>query len=561
MTTPRPAAPRSIHILHPGPLLLLLLALLLYSYRTYNLAVPTFYGIADEHGYMMTAKRLATHASFAQHQPDPYAFIGETMMQSTTDPTTYYLRQPVGYPLLLAAAYAIGGPDAPFFVNPLLGLALLIAIYIIGRELGAPLMAAIAALVLALHPLVLYYTVTPLSHIPDMAAAAWAIAGALLWRKHPNPWLAAATGALLGLAIMIRYTNLLLALPLAIILLDKAKHVGTRTLARHTALAATATFLFIIPLLIYHSIAFGSPFRTGYSAGGNATSFSLAWFLQHAPAMARILLHPDTGLGLLLLGLAAGLIILALRNRFALALLLAWGGPALLLYTAYYGMPASNTLLYARFALAPLPPLLLLALLWPAFLPKHRPLFQGLTAADAALSIALALYSPFMNAETTKLTNNMLAQYAVGNVVRAEVPPHSVLVADLFTEYFLDYTGGGGDYILYNHAMYEKNLLDARLSDLHHAPHENDPARTKQLCRHSSAGKSDLDLMSTLRERLAHYDDMGTPVYLATHKARAPIWAQALKADLRPLAATPGDGEFIIYRVEFPPEPTTTSRP
>ena len=510
---------------------------------------------------MMTAKRLATHASFAQHQPDPYAFIGETMMQSATDPATYYLRQPIGYPLLLAAAYSVGGPDAPFFINPLLGLALLIAIYIIGRELNAPLMAAIAALVLALHPLVLYYTVTPLSHIPDMAAAAWAIALALLWRKHPNPWLAVATGALLGLAIMIRYTNLLLALPLAIILLDKFKQIPPRTIARHTALAAATTFLFIIPLLIYHTIAYGSPFLTGYSAGGNATSFSLTWFFQHAPAMARILFHPGTGLGLLLLSLAAGLIILALRNRFALALLLAWALPSLLLYTAYYGMPASNTLLYARFALAPLPPLLLLALLWPAFLPHHRKLFQAIAATLAALSIALALYSPFMNAETTKLTNNMLAQYAISNIVRAEVPPHSVLVADLFTEYFLDYTG---DYILFNHAMYEKNLLDTRLADLQHTPHENDPARTQQLATLLGEKKSDADLMNTLRERLIYYDEMGTPVYLFTAKIRAPIWSRDLHATLRPLATTAGDGDLVIYRIDFPSEPTTaptTSRP
>ena len=358
MTTPTREAPTSpsFKIQHPAALALLALALLLFSFRTYNLAVPTFYGIADEHGYMMTAKRLATHASLSQHQPDPYAFIGETMMQSPADPATYYLRQPIGYPLLLAAAYCIGGPDAPFFVNPFLGLALLTAIYIIGRELGAPLMAAIAALVLALHPLLLYYTVTPLSHIPDMAAAAWAIAIALLWRKNPNPWLAAATGTLLALAITIRYTNVLLALPLAIILLDKAKQLSARTLARHAAGAALATFLLLIPLLIYHAIAYGGPFRTGYSAGGNATSFSLTWFFQHAPAMARILLHLGTGLGLLLLPLAAGLIILAMKNRFALALLGAWALPPLLLYTAYYGMPESNTLLYARFALAPLPP-------------------------------------------------------------------------------------------------------------------------------------------------------------------------------------------------------------
>ncbi|MGN6367555.1 MAG: ArnT family glycosyltransferase [Phycisphaerae bacterium] len=555
MTSPSRAVPaRGFQIRHPVPLLLLLAAVLIYSFRAYNLAVPSFYGIADEHGYMMTAKRLATHGAFAQHQPDPYAFIGETMMQSAKDPTVYYLRQPVGYPLLLAAAYWLGGPGGPYFVNPLLGIALLIAVYIIGRELGAPLMGAVAAIVLACHPLVLYYTVTPLSHVPDMADAAWTIALALLWRKHPHAGLAAGIGAFLGLAIMIRYTNVLLALPLAVILLDKMKALPRRQLARHAALAGLLTFLFMIPLLIYHTVAYGSPFRTGYSAGGNATSFSLAWLVQHAPVMAGILFSPGTGLGILLLGLAAGLILLSLRNRFALALLLAWALPSLLLYTAYYGMPQNNILLYARFALASFPPLILLAVLWPAALPKKRPLLTGIAAAIAAISIPFALFSPYISAQLAELNNTMLGEYTIGNLVRAEVPPGSVLLADLFTQYYLDYVG---DYTVYTRDMYANKILAKRLADLQHTPHENDPARTQQMAD-LLGGKDDQQLTRILRDRLARYDAAGTPVYLLTANTRGEAWSQILGARLHPLRASEG-GDFVVYHVIFPP--ATASAP
>src|SRR4051812_18973376 len=103
--------------------ILLALALLYYAATSFFACIPAIHGLADEHGYVTTARQLVLRHSFAQRHEDPYAFIGETFMQSPQDPQTYYLRQPIGYPVLCAAAYAVGGRDAPFFVNPICGIA------------------------------------------------------------------------------------------------------------------------------------------------------------------------------------------------------------------------------------------------------------------------------------------------------------------------------------------------------------------------------------------------------------------------------------------------------
>src|SRR5262249_50979580 len=152
--------------------------------------------------------------------------------------------------------------------------------------------------------------------------------------------------------------------------------------------------------------------------------------------------------------------------------------PPLLLYTAYYGMPQNNVLLYARFALASFPALVLLAMIWPAFLAEGKSAFRTVVALVAGGSIILSSFSPFLNHPIDELNNTMLAAFAIGDVVRRNAPPGSVVVADVFTQYFIDYVG---DYIVYTRDMYSHPLLDNRLADLKRVPHENDPARTEQM--------------------------------------------------------------------------------
>jgi 4-amino-4-deoxy-L-arabinose transferase-like glycosyltransferase len=534
-------------------LVLLIAAMLIFSWRAYDAMVPTFYGLADEHGYLTTAKRLATNGEFVQRQSDPYAFIGETMMQSAGDATAYYLRQPIGYPVLCAVAYFFGGSEAPFAVNPLLGLALIGGVYVVGKELGSRMLGAVAGLVIALHPLVLYYTVMALSHIPDMAAGTWAMAFALMWRRERRVWQAVGGGLLLGAAVMIRYTNVLLLLPLGVVVLQRWHAGGTarRGMLRDVGIAGGVFVVMLVPLAIYQAVAFGGILRTGYSAGGNATSFSWGWLVAHAPAMGAILWQPGMGLNVLLIGAAVGIVVMAVKDRWTLALLLAWAIPPLVVYTAYYGMPARNTVLYARFALCGFVPLILLGTMWSVWMSRGRMKATVSAIILAAAAMGWNVVDPFMAKQLTELNDQMLFTFSTRDLVKKDVPPGSVVLADDFTYYFLDYAG---DYTIYNPAMYRATSVQARLEDLEHSPHEYDPARTRQLAT-LFGGKSNAELAVLLRERLNKAAENGSGVYLVTLQNDVAGWAKLLRARLEPQEAN--ILSLGVYRVTFPETATS----
>jgi hypothetical protein len=399
----------------------------------------------------------------------------------------------------------------------------------------------------ALHPLVLYYTVMALSHIPDMAAGTWAIAFALMWRRERRLWQAVMVGLLLGAAVMIRYTNVLLILPLAVVAAQCgcAKEAKRGAWLRDVGMSAAVFAAMVVPLAIYQAVAFGGVLRTGYSAGGNAMSFSWGWLVAHAPAMGAILWQPGTGLSVLLLSAVAGIGVMAVRGRWALVLLLAWAIPPLVLYTAYYGMPARNTLLYARFALCGFVPLILLGTMWPVWAGRRRVVGTAGVTVIAAMAIGLSALSPFMARQLKELNNQMLFAYSTRDIVRKDVPAGSIVVADDFTYYFLDYVG---DYTIYNPTMFQASAVRERVADLTHSPREFDPARTRQLAA-LFGGKSDGELNALLRSRLRDAVEKGRGVYLVTLEGSAGEWAEELGAKLEPMDADVLSAE--VYRVTF----------
>jgi 4-amino-4-deoxy-L-arabinose transferase-like glycosyltransferase len=522
MKTP-PAEPIHTRI-NVVALVILTLAFALFIVRAYSSFVPSYYGLADEHGYLTTAKRLATTGHFVQHQSDPYAFIGETMMQSPPDPTAYYLRQPPGYPVLLAIAYYFGGPQLPFAVNDLLGLVLILGVYLLGKELSTPVLGAIAALVIAAHTLVLHYTIEPLSHILDMTLAVWTIYAAVWWRREGRLWQAVIVGVLVGLSILTRYLSVLIILPLLLLFLERRREMPLRRWAGHLILAAAVVLLLLIPLLAYQAIAFGSMMKTGYSAGDNATSFSLRWLWEHAPAMGAILISPQFGFSTLLLATAAGIVMLAKHDRPQLWMLLAWGVPPLLLYTAYYGKPTSNMLLYARFALTSFVPLVLLSVVWVAKAGRHIKAAMIFLVMTAGVAVSLNFFNPSMNETYGPKRDDRVYAYSAATIVRQNAPANSLIICDNFTYYFIDYIG---DYVVYNPELFYGRKLQNRLADLDHHPHEFDPVRTLQL-KTLLGGRDDAALDAVLRNQLIAHAKAGGDVYLLTMDLTLQKWMERL---------------------------------
>jgi hypothetical protein len=160
--------------------------------------------------------------------------------------------------------------------------------FLAGSRLGGPLAGAMAAVLIAVSPPVLYQVVQPMNDITT--AALWmGTFTALIHRR------VALAGILCGAALLIR-PNLL---PLAIV---SAGYIAS--IARAEAMSRTARFAlgalpFVAAVLWLNDALYGSPLRTGY---GQAVSlFSVSFIPTNAVRYFRWLVETHTAFPLLAL--------------------------------------------------------------------------------------------------------------------------------------------------------------------------------------------------------------------------------------------------------------------
>jgi hypothetical protein len=153
--------------------------------------------------------------------------------------------------------------------------------YLLGRDAGLPrLWAAAGSAILACSPLFLFIAVQPFS---DVLATLWAEAAVLsAWRARRRPALAWLAGASLGIATLVRPTNLIVILPVLAALAP-----GVASYARLIG----GGMPFAAFVLAYQAWAYGNPLRSGYgdvglAFSGSAVPQSLRHYLTWCPQLA-----------------------------------------------------------------------------------------------------------------------------------------------------------------------------------------------------------------------------------------------------------------------------------
>lgn len=348
-----PPAPRGTLAL-PGKLLLVALAAGFAWFLLANFAA--FAGGSDSSGYLNSARLLAhgqlTVAPRAVPGLEPgtpdwnaYAYepLGFLYLPDRHVLTPTY---PVGLPLqLIPAAWLVGWSQAAALVVILAAVGGGLLFALTAREFDLPWPWAIGgALLLCASPLYVFFSLQPMT---DVVATAWTL-GAIytaLRARRGSAWWGLAAGFAVGVAVLVRPTNLLLVLPVALIL-------GLRWRAWLGLVAGglpCAVFLGYYNLALYEEI-----FTTGYGEVGPL--LRAAFFPHNSVHMLRWvpqLLSP-------LVILALPFPWLARRHRWFVALLLLWGVVFVGFYVFYYH--TGETWWYLRFILPAFPPLLIAAL-------------------------------------------------------------------------------------------------------------------------------------------------------------------------------------------------------
>src|SRR5947199_5578008 len=237
----------------------------------------------DENAYLVSGKLLARTGSPGFTPADPYSLVGK--MWIGTREGRFYPKYPLGQPLLVALAVKTAGLRAAYWINPLLMTLALLGVFRLGREIAGSFAGLLAMIAMAASPATLNEVNDPDSHASSLCCTTWGMLLLLRWWRTGKLHHAALAGLLLGYSAIIRYTEGLLLLPVALAVLFRCRQ-DRRALGGAAALAAgwlapvAGQVLFNLRAL--HSL-------TGYDTTHESTAFSLAYFVHNALPTARLL--------------------------------------------------------------------------------------------------------------------------------------------------------------------------------------------------------------------------------------------------------------------------------
>ena len=132
----------------------------------------------------------------------------------------------LGLPLMLAIGEVLFGPTGPFLVVPLVSALAIVAVYYAARALfwgeeHRTIIAVVAVLLFALNPLIFIRFISqPMTEIPSVAFLLLSLAGLVTGLRAGRPLFVGLAGASFGYAMDLRETNVIFAVPLAIVFFD-----------------------------------------------------------------------------------------------------------------------------------------------------------------------------------------------------------------------------------------------------------------------------------------------------------------------------------------------------
>ena len=399
-------------------------AALALGYYAYVLTrhVGAVAGASDSSGYMNHARLLA--AGHVHVQPR----IVPGLPQGSAPPNLYVPlgfkpawngdglvpTYPTGLGLLVLLLEPVAGwghaGDAVMILHSLAGL---IATYALGRAFGlGRLLAGLGAAIVALSPLYLFMSLQAMSDIPSLFWTTAAVLAAL--RSRERPYWALAAGAAIAIDVLLRPTNVLAFIPVAIAL-------GTSP--RRLALFVAGGLPGAVFLLAHNHASYGSFITTGYE--GNTNIFQAGYvpgsLLQYAHWLPRLF----TPVVVLCLGLPF-LPGVGVRSRWIL-------GSWVFAYAAFYSAYeyTQEVWWYERFLLPAAPALVVGGLLVLRAVTSRLPawLDPGRSAAVVVVILALvAGYSKRLVSDLYVFTigDEELRYERACDWLRANLPPDAV---------------------------------------------------------------------------------------------------------------------------------------
>jgi Dolichyl-phosphate-mannose-protein mannosyltransferase len=293
-------------------------------------------------GYLVTGKLIAQQGHGGVTPEHPLEFVGWMWnMADVTNDTpgggTFYSKYPLGVPLIVAAMYGVLPQEqwatSVHYLNPVMMALGMLGVFAVARQLMNSFASLVAMSVCALSPIVLMLSTDARSHATAVFFVTWGVAAALWFAKSGRLWVGVISGLLLGYAVIVRYTEGLMVLPLlfaCVLAMCRVKGLWRAMVVVAVPMLAWAVFPTI--QVAYNQWHFSE--FTGYDATKESTAFNAVDFSRKWTDGVNSLYN--TGAYFMLpLGVAGFLVMLRWRLAGGLMLLL-WFVPGFLVYMSYY---------------------------------------------------------------------------------------------------------------------------------------------------------------------------------------------------------------------------------
>lgn len=285
----------------------------------------------NQNGYLVAGKLMATTGWPGFEPSSPFSFVGWMWGMADANSAArgggmHYTKYPLGYPALIAAAYALAPEgrayDWAHLVNPIAMALAVLGAFVLGRQIMHPLAALLGAVLVAANPVLMTLANNPNSHATGVCFVVWGVAMTLIFAQRGWLWAGLLGGFLLGYACTIRYTEGLMGLCIGLaVLMQLTRRRRDELPAR--SLLGIATVLAIAVVLLAGSAVVTRTLSLGWGLGAAAIAVVLlvgfAYLTRRSPVYRerKWLLASET-----------------LRVISMLALLVAGGGAIALLYSA-----------------------------------------------------------------------------------------------------------------------------------------------------------------------------------------------------------------------------------
>ncbi len=388
----------------------------------------------DANSYFAQAKLIAKEGKTYLEPESALQYVGPHWKHTIDN--RYYCIHPPGLATILSVVYAIFGPKATLWVNPLMASLSLLGLFLLCRLWIGEGWALLAVALMAVNPFANEHALFGDSHTAIVFCLIWALFFVAQWARTRSAWYAFGAGLFMGIIPTIRHPELLYlpAIGLFVFLHFKNNRIFWRSLVAGAIGAAIP----ISALCIHNQMAYGAFWKTGFSIVGEQMSlFDWKHLARYGPQYVQKLMNEGCALTFVL-GVA-GIAALCARRRtwkqgmlFAVLVL-----PITVLYMSFFWGPDPQSMRY----LLPTFYIYTIAAVWLLYLLAvhyHR--------TALAISIALLLTTAWWgiplsvrSMQHLKRWNGVLAQ--VTSTLEQHVERGSILITNEGINQHLDFIG------------------------------------------------------------------------------------------------------------------------